>query len=151
MTLRDDEEVKTAVLNILLGSAPERKSELASMWSLLDPRFQLTDDTHEGERFVIEAGMYRYVRFNHRVVRAIWIAAFAAWEAYRAVAEPLDLEVVDLQRLTALVDAFNCTLESNTPQLETLPAGVPEPGHYEEDPILRAPGELATLAVGSIF
>jgi hypothetical protein len=48
---------------------------------VLEPLFQLTHDTHDGERFMMKAGMDRYVRFNHRVVRAFWIAAFAAWEA----------------------------------------------------------------------
>lgn len=148
MALRDDDDVKNAVRNALLGSAPEREAELVDLWSVLEPRFQLTDDTHDGERFVMEAGMYRYVRFNHRVVRAFWIAAFAAWEAYRAVAEAPELETVDLGRLAELIDAFDRVLGSNDPELERLPEGVPEPGHYEEEPQLRAPGELATLAVG---
>ena len=69
------------------------------MWSLLEPRFQLTADTHDGERLVMEAGMYRFVRFNHRVVRAFWIAGFAAWEAYRVVAETPELDPLDLKRL----------------------------------------------------
>lgn len=39
MPPREDEKVKTAVRNLLLGSAPERESELTSLWSLLEPRF----------------------------------------------------------------------------------------------------------------
>lgn len=146
--VRDDEQVRTAVRNALLGSAPEREAELTTLWEMLEPRFQLTGDTHEGERLVMEAGMYRYVRFNHRIVRAFWIAAFAAWEGYRVVAEANDLEVVDLSRLKELIDAFDLVLASGTPDLEALPSGVPEPGHYDANPQLRAPGELATLAVG---
>jgi hypothetical protein len=145
--LREDEEVKAAVRNALLGSAPEREPELICLWNVLEPRFQLTADTHDGERLIMEAGMYRYVRFNHRVVRAFWIAAFAAWEAYRVVAEAHDLETVDLKRLTGLIDAFDRVLESDAPELEELPDGVPEPGNYDDSPQLRAPGELATLAV----
>lgn len=148
MSVRDDETVRRAVHNALVGCAPERESELASLWNLLAPRFQLTADLHEGERFVMEAGMYRYVRFNHRVVRAFWIAGFAAWEAYRAVAEATDLEAVDLQRLAVLLDAFERVLQSDEPELEPLPDGVPEPGRYDDLPQRRAPGELATIAVG---
>ncbi|GEM_PF-656239 len=148
MPPREDEQVKTAVRNVLLGSAPERESELASLWSLLEPRFQLTADTHDGARLVMEAGMYRFVRFNHRVVRAFWIAGFAAWEAYRVVAETPELEPLDLKRLAELIDAFERVLESDAPELEALPKDVPEPGHYEGNPHLRAPGELATLGVG---
>jgi len=39
-------------------------------------------------------------------------------------------------------------LESDAPELEALPKDVPEPGHYDDSPQLRAPGELATLGVG---
>lgn len=146
--VRDDEQGRIAARNVLLGSAPEREAELTTLWEALEPRFQLTPDTHEGERLVMEAGMYRYVRFNHRIVRAFWIAGFAAWKGYRVVAEANDLEVVDLNRLTELINAFDLVLASDTPDLEALPSDVPEPGHYDADPQLRAPGELATLAVG---
>lgn len=145
---REDEQVKTAVRNILLGSAPERESELDSLWSILEPRFQLTADTHEGSRLVMEAGMYRFVRFNHRIVRAFWIAGFAAWEAYRVVAETSEIEFLDLKRLSELIDAFERVLESDSPELEALPKDIPEPGQYVDYPQLRAPGELATLSVG---
>lgn len=96
----------------------------------------------------MDAGMYRFVRFNHRVVRAFWIAGFAAWEAYRFVAETPEPEALDLKRLLELIEAFERVLESDAPDLEALPKGVPEPGYYEDNPQLRAPGELATLGVG---
>ena len=96
----------------------------------------------------MEAGMYRFVRFNHRVVRAFWIAGFAAWEAYRVVAETPELEPLDLKRLVELVNAFERVLESDVPELEALPRDVPEPGQYDDNPQLRAGGELATLGVG---
>jgi hypothetical protein len=80
-------------------------------------------------------------------VRAFWIAGFAAWEAYRVVAETPELEPLDLKRLGELIDAFERVLESNVPELEALPSDVPEPGHYDDNPQLRAPGELATLGV----
>lgn len=38
----------------------------------------------------MDAGSYRYIRFNHHVVRSFWIGAFAAWEGYRTVAESKD-------------------------------------------------------------
>lgn len=148
MPPREDEQVKTAVRNLLLGSAPERESELMSLWDLLEPRFQLTDDTYNGVRLVMEAGMYRFVRFNHRVVRAFWIAGFAAWEAYSVVVKNPEAQTPDLNRLSELIDAFERVLGSDTPDLEALPKGVSEPGCYEDNPEIRAPGELATLAVG---
>src|SRR5271170_2121867 len=90
-TYRDDNEVQIAVRDLFLGCAPERKPELDAIWQMLAPKFQLTGDIHEGERFILDAGCYRDVRFNHRVVRAFWLAAYIAWEGYRAIAEcPLD-------------------------------------------------------------
>lgn len=146
--VREDEQVTAAARNALLGAAPEREEELAAVWDRIAPRFQLTGDLHNGERLVMEAGLYRYVCFNHRAVRAFWLAAFAAWESYRAVAEASNLEAVDLGRLKELLDAFERTMASEAPELDALPRNVPEPGHFDDDPQLRAPGELATLAVG---
>jgi hypothetical protein len=110
----------------------------------------LTGDIHEGERFILDAGCYRDVRFNHRVVRAFWLAAYIAWEGYRAIAEsPLD--AIDLGRFGALLAAFDAVLSSDRSYEEPLPPGVAEPGFFpdkENDPEGRAIAELATIAVG---
>ena len=76
MPPREDEQVKTAVRNVLLGSAPERESELASLWSLLDPRFQLTADTNDGERLAIyvtrqeaRSDVFSYIEMFYNPIR----------------------------------------------------------------------------------
>jgi hypothetical protein len=58
------------------------------------------------------------------------------------------LDAVDLEQLAELIEAFDGVLESDDPELERLPEGVPEPGHYEGEPQRRAPGELSAPAVG---
>ena len=76
---RDDAGVQEAVHSILCGSAPERNCELQQLWKLLNPQFQLWQDNDGKEaRFVMDAGAYRYVRFNHRAVRAFWLASYVA-------------------------------------------------------------------------
>lgn len=148
---RDDATVQTAIRNLFAGSAPERPTDLDQLWQLLGPRFQLTGDVHEGERFVMEAGAYRYVRFNHRAVRAFWLAGFIAWEGYRAVAESTTLNIVDLTRFKGMLNTFDAMISSDDPALEPLPAGVAEPGVFPDrraDPQGRAAAELATIATG---
>jgi len=54
------------------------------------------------------------------------------------VAEAPDLDAVDLEQLAELIEAFDGVLESDDPELERLPEGVPEPGHYEGEPQRRA-------------
>lgn len=150
-SLRQDDAVQTAALNLFHGCAPERKAELEELWKLLDPKFQIVRDLHEGERIILDAGAYRYVRFNHRAVRAFWLSAFAAWEGYRVVAESTDLGNVDLQRLSVLISAFERVLTSDQPDIESLPEGIPEPGIYPDKAVAsqaRAVAELATIATG---
>ena len=89
--IRQDDEVQEAIRNLFVGCVPERKTELENYWNNLSPVFQIVPDVHENERLILEAGAYRYVRFNRRVVRAFWIGAFTAWEGYRAVAESEDI------------------------------------------------------------
>lgn len=149
-SVRDDESVQVAARNALMGAAPERSADLDDMWRDLDPRFQVAPDVHEGERVIMDAGAYRYVRFNHRVMRAFWIAGFSAWEGYRAVADAASLDAIDLRRFKELITAFESMISSDDPELEPLPAGVAEPGQYPDkhrDPQARAASELATIAV----
>ncbi|WP_187829423.1 phage exclusion protein Lit family protein [Labrys sp. KNU-23] len=149
-SVRDDDMVQEAVRRLFLGSAPERSHDLKLMWEELAPVFQLTPDEHQGERIIFDAGLFRYVRFNHRVLRAFWIAGYAAWEGYRLIAESPDLEQLDNSRFAELVKAFEQVIENVDPSEVPLPAGVAEPGRYPDlknDPQGRAASELATIAV----
>lgn len=128
--MRDEDAIQNAAKTLFLGCAPERQNELDALWSTLAPKFQMVGDVHDGDRVIMDAGAYRYVRFNHRILRAFWIGAFAAWESYRAVAESEDIAAVNLSRLASLVDAFDRMLAADQSDLEPLPEGVPEPGAY---------------------
>ena len=80
----------------------------------------------------MDAGAYRYVRFNHRALRAFWIAGYAAWEGYRLVAESPDLQQLDMSRFSALTAAFEQVIGSDDPTVAPLPSGVAEPGLYPD-------------------
>jgi hypothetical protein len=137
------------IWQVLVDSAPEREGELSAIWHELNPIVQLLADVHVGERIVFDAGAYRYVRFNHRVMRAFWIAGFAAWEAYRSVARSSKLGL-DTAQFDQLLTAFEKVISDEDPTLAPLPQGVAEPGQYpdvEEDPEGRAASELATIGV----
>lgn len=154
---RSDDEVQAAAKALFLGCAPERASEIEAMWTALQPRFHLTDDVHEGERFILDAGLFRDIRFNHRVMRSFWLAGFIAWEGYQAVqaavAKGCEPSAANLDRFRALIGVFDSCITSNEPQLEPLPDHIPEPGSYpgSQQPELQAPAELATIAVGWAF
>jgi len=149
--VRDDKTVQDAVRNLFNGAAPERAREIQEFWELLSPKFQLTGDLHKGDRLIMDAGAFRYVRFNHRVLRAFWVASFAAWEAYRAVANCSAISDINLRRFRELIAEFNLILSRKEPTEAPLPLGIAEPGNYpdrETDPEGRAAAELATIAVG---
>lgn len=115
------------------------------IWTQYQPRFNLLPDQGVDGLFVMDAGAYREVRFNHRALRAFWVASFAAWESYRTCAEG-DAE---LTRLHCLLDSVSTILTSNDPVTVQLPPGVPEPGLFvdpADDLQARAAGELAVFA-----
>jgi hypothetical protein len=152
--IRDTHDIQVAAFGNLTGAIPERTTDMESMWRDLEPKFQLTPDILNGDRIILDAGAYRYVRFNHRVMRAFWIAGCAAWEGYRAVAEAPSLGSVKLDRFKELVSAFETTISNDGPELETLPSGVAEPGQYADkayDVQGCAAAELATIAVAWAF
>lgn len=148
--VRQDTQVQVAIKHLFVGSIPERKSELSTIWENLSPIFQMLPDVHPDGRFIMDAGLYRYIRFNHRVVRSFWIAAFAAWECYRTVAESQDVCNVDLEKIKTLILAFDNTIRNDQSDEEPLPPGIPEPGvlpDRDTDPQGRATAELAIIAL----
>jgi hypothetical protein len=149
--IRQDDEVQEAIRRLFVGSVPERSEELSEHRKNLDLVFQLLPDIHVDGRIIMDAGSYRYVRFNHRVVRSFWIGAFAAWEGYRAVAESEDIYAVDLTRFKELISAFELNIQNAQSDEAPLPFGVPEPGILPDrtiDPQGRAAAELAIIALG---
>jgi Peptidase U49 len=149
---RDDDDVQTAVRNLFVGCVPEREQELEELWRHFSPMFQLTESVDDGDRIVMKAGAYRYVRFNHRVLRAFWIAGYAAWEGYSAVQKSVAAgSALDLDRFRALIAAFQAVVSSDSPEIERLPAGVAAPGMYvvsKKDVQGKAASELATISGG---
>ncbi|MDP1766076.1 MAG: phage exclusion protein Lit family protein [Methylotenera sp.] len=149
---RNDEVIQAAARNLFEGAAPERLAELKSFWEKYQPRFNVLPDAGEEGDFILDAGAYRDVRFNHRVMRAFWVSSFAAWEAYSTLAISIQGGIVaDLNRLKAIVNCVGEILESDIPESVIFPEGIPEPGTLVDASLeteARAAGELAILAVG---
>ncbi len=153
-TLRNDEQIQTAVRALFEGVAPERNAELKDLWKKYSPRFNVFADVTRDGRFIMDAGAYRDVRFNHRALRAFWVASFIAWEGYRAVSEYLREGSMNLDTLSEMLQCFQQILDHEDPAAIPLPHGVPEPGVLRDAasfPEQRAPAELAIFAVGWAF
>lgn len=149
--MRNDAEVQNAVQYLFEGVAPERNNELTILWRQYTPRFNILTDAGPDGLFVLDAGAYRDVRFNHRAMRAFWLASFIAWEGYRAVAEGYENGDIDLECFRNMIKTFDQILSENEPESVPLPDGVPEPGVYPDrdaSPQARAASELATFATG---
>jgi len=145
---RNDVEVQQAIKSLFLGIAPERASELSSLWDTYQLEFCLFSD---GNQVMIEGGAYRYVHFNHRFLRVVWVSAFAAWEAYACLQVALAEEKTkNSDRLTELLQIALSVRDASDPEAVPL-VGLPEPGHLpdkEAEPQLRAAAELAIFATG---
>ena len=121
---REDDAVQTSIRNLFVGCVPEKGTELLELWRSLSPTFQLLQDTHHGERFVMDAGAYKFVRFNHRAVRAFWLAGYIAWEGYRVVAENPAVTSESLDRFKTMLRAFDDVISSDQSDEVALPTGV---------------------------
>ena len=142
---RSDAQIQDAVKALFLGLVPEKSDELERLWEHYQLQFCLFTDENG---VMLEGGAYRYVHFNHRVLRVIWVSAFAAWEAYSCAQSAFcdgELRSLDhLQRLLALALEIRDARDPETVPL----GGLPEPGSIPSDPELRAPAELAMFAAG---
>ncbi|WP_207460251.1 phage exclusion protein Lit family protein [Azospirillum sp. SYSU D00513] len=147
---RGDAQVQSAARALFNGCAPERKTELDDLWERFAPEFQVHEDNHPNGPFLFDAGAYKYVRFNNRAMRLIWLGAFIAWEAFSATPETQQT-APDWTRLKAMLSTFNGILAAVDPETVPYPSGVPLPGVYldgKANPEERAVGELATIASG---
>lgn len=147
-TLDDEQKVSAAVRAQFIGIAPERQEELDRLWSDYDLTFHLLDDKAGP---VMEAGLYKYVRFNHRTLRVIWVSAFAAWEAYRCIAlAELSGGPLQVDHLRTLLELALSVRDAPDPYAVFL-HNLPEPGEFpdrDEEKEMRACAELAVWASG---
>jgi hypothetical protein len=142
---RSDEQIQYAIKALFLGIAPEKRSELERLWDDYQLQFCLFSDD---KGVLMEGGAYRYVHFNHRALRVIWVSAFAAWEAYSCAQLACgDGELRSFDRLQDLLGLALKIRGASDPEAVSL-GGLPEPGSLPSDPQLRAPAELAMFAAG---
>lgn len=140
-----EEHVQNVMRRLFLGLAPERAEDLEQLWTKYEPQFRLFGD--DGGP-MLAAGAYKYVHFNHRVLRVIWVSAFAAWEAYCCAHSAIaDDAPTSHSRLQDLLDLALEIRDAESPLTVPL-RGLPEPGSFPEEAELRVPAELATFATG---
>lgn len=143
--------VQQAAKALFLGVAPERQAELESLWSRYGPSFELLADNGRDGRFVLEAGLFKFVRFNHRAMRAFWLASFIAWAGYESVHATTITGTANFQRFNKMIDSFLAMIAADDPATVPMPDGIPEPGVFLKAalaPAARAAAELATIATG---
>lgn len=145
---RNDEAVQQAAHNLFVGVVPERREELEGFWEQYDLQFNVLKDLTEDGSFILDAGQYKNIRFNHRAMRAFWLAGFIAWEGYQSIHSCLMTGTKDFQRFKGMIDVFFCILGEDDSALVPMPKGIPDPGNYVELVEHRAAAELSTLAVG---
>lgn len=142
---RSDAQIQDAVKQLFLGIAPERSRDLAKLWDAYQLQFCLFTDDKD---VLLEGGAYRYVHFNHRALRVIWVSAFAAWEAYAYAQSALgDDEFGTSDRLQELLALALEVRDASDPEAVQM-RGLPEPGSLPSDPERRLPAELAMFAAG---
>ncbi len=143
------QEIQFSLKALFLGVVPERQSELEKIWNEYQFVFHLMADETQPE---VEAGMFTQVRYNHTMLRAVWVSAFAAWEGYVAVHKALmdGTGLVELERFKKVLECVQQIAVASDPFSVDL-LWIPEPGRYVNELELRVPAELATFATAWIM
>lgn len=145
------QDAEAATMALFKGLAPERHLELEALWNQHEPKFRVMADTGPDGVFVLDAGMWNQVRFNHRAMRLFWLSSFVAWEGYKMVHNLVEAKDAGPTTFDALLTTFSGILGSDDSSAAPWPTDVPEPGFYPDagiDPELRAVSELASFATG---
>jgi hypothetical protein len=149
-----DPALQAVVTSAIEAIAPERAAELMRHWEQYEPEVQITDDGDGADRIVMQAGLYRFIRFNHRTMRLFWLASFMLWEGYESLSRYGQTGQTDVARFKELHRCFLQTLTATNVDAVPWPDGIPAPGdlvdHVPGNPA-RVAGELAIFAVGWAF
>ncbi len=148
--VRSDNQIQSAVKNLLKGAAPERERDLESLWEECKPQFQFLDT----DDLVMDAGAYRIIRYSYSALRAFWFAGFIAWEGYQKSHAFHVLDSDNFNRFNDMVKTFENLLTKKCPISKPLPFGVPEPGDFpdaEKFPRERSAADLAAIATAWAF
>lgn len=73
---------ETAIKNLMIGAAPERRVEIDELWKRYAPTVQIAT-TRQG--FTVEAEK-QVIRFDQKSLQAVWLIGFAAWHSIEAYA-----------------------------------------------------------------
>ena len=149
------DDTQYAARSLFKGAIPERQDELTTLWNKYSPEFTIKPDSGDDGKLVMQAGMYKHIWFNHRVMRSIWFGSFIAWEGYKCVQESIyyDKEP-DFAKFNNMISNFTEMKEAENSDEITLPYSIPEPGIYldgEQNNEYRAASEMATIATGWAF
>lgn len=142
-------DVQRVARNLLLGAMPEREAEFAVLWAAYQTEFQIVDDNHDDGPIVLDAGLYRFVRFNHRVMRLFWLAGYAYWEGYEAFHRFANGDPIRLEQFKAIVECFDQVMTATDVESVPWPDPIPPPGtlvDHVEGRAERVAGELAIFS-----
>jgi Peptidase U49 len=138
-----------------VGVAPERAQELEGFWRRYDSVVKVVSDSEYGHIPVMEAGAYRYLHFNHRMLRVIWLLSFSAWEGYVMIYNGATTGNLGdaAERFKDSLQTAIAVCTAGDPLSVRFPQGIPEPGPTDALPAgsAKAAGEIATFSVGWAF
>ena len=165
-----DEDLSVAVRNLITMAAPERRCDIADLWSEYSPSFDVARDTGS---FRMEAGIFGLVVCTPRSLAICWMLSHEAWASLdcystmlaqldlcsqavrgsfgRCLREPLDQEDVEgrLDDIAQKIDELSSGV--NLPDFEW-PSTIPIPSTDRPKEIrTAAQHEIACLVLAAMF
>lgn len=100
MTNQQQPDPKVAVKAAMEGAAPERKDEIAELWSCYDPAVELAEKAGE---ITLNANGDR-IEIDPRTIDVFWLIGFSGWRAIESYSAHVMLSAASGQKLSDLFD-----------------------------------------------
>lgn len=156
----DPKEVVKAVME---GGAPERKDELAELWSRYDPDVELVE---KAGKITLDATKDR-IQIDPRTIDVFWLIGFSGWRAIESYSPHVILFPASGQKLSALFDddeglddveriyrerlaAAQALIKADNTASVAWPVDIPRPNSDRNafsDPQYQGTFDLTTMAV----
>lgn len=102
-----DDQDRAAVLNLLLGAAPEREQEIRDLWKTYDPGVIVQQD----QRGVTVNATRHRIAFDAKSMRLFWLLGFSTWKSLECYSPAVVVAGVTGQPVDAVLRSDDGLLE----------------------------------------
>lgn len=93
------QDIQRAILNLLLGAAPERSNEILSIWDQCAPKVKVVPD----QKGITISSNGNRIKFDLKSIDVLWLIGFSSWKVFECYTPPVIVAASTWQNLSKVM------------------------------------------------